>query len=388
MPDTFRLIREEHHPLARVLVFAFDLTEASQIRRIRSLQMLGHLVETAAFRRSNMNADFAPDWPNTDLGFVKNERYGRRVFGILRGIWRMRRQRQTIKAADAIVARNFDLLVIAWASRVLAGATKVPLVYECLDIHGLFSRPGVVGRFMRWCERRLLSRIQLLIVSSPGFITHYFSPIQRYRGAYQVIENKLWFDGPPVARPAKRANQEIMTLGWVGSIRCGPSLKILMQTADLLGNHIAVHIHGNVHRHALPDFDAEVAKRKNVTYFGPYAYPAGLADAYGSCDLVWAQDLWQRGNNSDWLLPNRIYEASWFGCPSVAVADTETGRKIAADRLGFTIDEPDAKALVSLLRTLDHARVGATSRAILEMKDTAFMLRPSDVRAALEPVLG
>jgi hypothetical protein len=42
-------------------------------------------------------------------------------------------------------------------------------------------------------------------------------------------------------------------------------------------------------------------------------------DLHG-CDAVWAQDLWQSGANSDWLLPNRIYEASYFGCPSIALA--------------------------------------------------------------------
>ncbi len=374
--------------MARIFVFGFDLTEASQVRRIKSIQMLGHEVQSAAFQRGNMNANFVPAWHNIDLGFVPNESHGKRIIGILRGIWRVMGHRQALNSADVIMARNFDLLVIAWVTRMLAGAGRVPLIYECLDIHGLFTKTGPVGAAMRWCERRLLARVQLLIVSSPGFVTHYFNAVQGYDGPHVVIENKLWFDGPPVGRPMTRHRHDVLTIGWVGSIRCAPSLKLLMQVADHFGDSVAIRIHGNVHRHVLPDFDAQLANRANVTYFGPYAYPDGLAEVYAACDMVWAQDLWQRGANSDWLLPNRIYEASWFGCPSIAVADTETGRKVATDGLGFTIEKPTAEALIDLIAGLDYDKINDVSERLLAQDDTAFMLRPSDVEAALDHVLG
>ncbi len=349
--------------------------------------MLGHDVISAAFRRGNMNAQFTPDWANIDLGFVANESYGKRIIGILRAIRIVVRKRDALKSVDLIIARNFDLLVVAWAAKSLCGMRDVPLVYECLDIHGLFTKSGPVGAVMRWCERRLLARIQLLIVSSPGFVTHYFAAIQKYCGPHNIIENKLWFDGPPVPRPKRRTPGAVLALGWVGSIRCAPSLRVLMQAADHFGDRITLRIHGNVHRHAVPDFDDEIAKRDNVTYFGTYDYPTGLADVYAGCDLVWAQDLWQRGANSDWLLPNRIYEASWFGCPSIAVADTETGRKVAADGLGFTIDQPTAAALIDLLEDLDRDRIEEISQRLLAMDDARFMLRPADIQDALTPVM-
>lgn len=373
--------------MAHIFIFGFDLTEASQIRRINSIQMLGHDVKSAAFQRGNMNASFVPDWPNIDLGYVPNESHGKRIIGILRGIWRVMKQRHALKEADVIIARNFDLLVVAWITRLLSGAGRVPLVYECLDIHGLFTRTGPIGAIMRWCERRLLARVQLLIVSSPGFISQYFANVQGYHGPHIVIENKLWFDGPPIARPKTRDRHDVLTIGWVGSIRCAPSLKLLMETADYFGERVTIRIHGNVHRHALPDFDGQLASRANVTYFGPYDYPSGLAAVYAACDVVWAQDLWQRGANSDWLLPNRIYEASWFGCPSIAVADTETGRKVAADGLGFTIENPSADALIDLIERLDQSMIDDVSEQLLATDDTAFMLRPTDVKAALDLVL-
>ena len=376
--------------MTEIFVFAFDLTESSQIRRLKSFRTLGYRVRSASFRRENMNTAFVPDWPNIDLGLMQNERYGRRMIGILRGIYRVMKRRDALSEADVIIARNFDLLIIAWITRWMTGQSHVPLVYECLDIHGLFTRPDAVGAAMRWCERRLLARVQLLLVSSPGFMRHYFEAIQGYQGQYAILENKLWFDEDPIPRPPMRRSRSSdtpLTIGWVGSIRCAPSLNLLMETADHFGDRVAIEIHGNIHRHTLPDFDEQIDRRDNVSYFGPYEYPDGLAEVYGRCDLVWAQDLWQRGANSDWLLPNRIYEASWFGCPSIAVAGTETGNKVARNSLGFVVEEPSAKALISLLDGLDRGAVRAMSDSILSMEDTEFRLVPDAIRVALQPAL-
>ena len=318
--------------MASIFVFGFDLGEAAQIRSIRSLLACGHTVRSATMRRRNMNLGFEPEWPNIHLYHVENEHFARRLVTTLAAIAKMARQRDAITGADVIVARNFDMLLIAWATRWLSGERATPLVYECLDIHGLFTRADAFGDLMRWWERRLLGRTDLVIVSSPAFIREYFHRVQDHRGPITLLENKLWFDGPPVPRPgAPRARElgEPLSVGWVGSIRCLPSFRVLLAAADAMGPDLRLRIFGNVHHHAVPSFQAEVARRDNVEYHGSYAYPHGLAAAYAACDLVWAQDLWQRGANSDWLLPNRIYEASWFGCPSVAVADTETGRRVA-----------------------------------------------------------
>ncbi|WP_199221306.1 hypothetical protein [Maritimibacter sp. 55A14] len=103
--------------MARVVVFAFDLNEASQIRRIRSLLQLGHDVQSLAFRRGNMNAGFVPNWANTDLGCVPNESYGKRLLGLVRALRPAYGARRDLKSADVIVARNFDLLILAWLAR-------------------------------------------------------------------------------------------------------------------------------------------------------------------------------------------------------------------------------------------------------------------------------
>jgi len=374
--------------MSRVTFFAFDISEAAQIRRIEAVRMLGHEVVSVSFRRSNMNADFVPEWPDLPLGAVENNAFGRRALRVVSSIMRTWRARAHLDDSKVWIARNFDLLVIAWVTKVLQGRTDVRLVYECLDIHGLFTRPDQIGKVMRAMERFLLRRIALLITSSPGFQKNYFDPVQGFAGPVALIENKLWLGARHLDRPKHpRQSATPLVLGWVGSLRCRTSLRILAEAAAEMGDGLRVHLHGNVHRHAIPDFDVIVAAHPNMTYAGAYAYPDDLAGIYGGCDLVWAQDLWQRGANSDWLLPNRIYEASYFGCPQIAVAGTQTGLRVVEAGQGFVVPTASSDALVGLLESLTPEAVIDRSADLLNRPDALFCLQPAELEKKLAPVL-
>ncbi|MEM1274443.1 MAG: glycosyl transferase [Pseudomonadota bacterium] len=374
--------------MTRVTFFAFDIAEAAQIRRIESIQSLGVDVTSVSFRRSNMNEGFNPHWPDLPLGFQQNNAFLRRGFQAAKAVFKVMRKRAVIADSAVWVARNIDMLAIAWAVKTLLVRRRVKLVYECLDIHSLFTKTGPVGATMRWIERRLLDRIDLLVISSPAFERCYFSQRQTYSGAIALIENKLWLGEAPMPRPAApRRPKDQRVLGWVGSLRCPDSLRILAGAADAMGAELQIRLHGNVHHHALPDFDDIVSRRPNMTYHGPYDYPHDLGPIYTACDLVWAQDLWQRGGNSDWLLPNRIYEASYYGCPSIAVAGMETGRRVAEGNLGITLPAAETGALVTALRDMSAERCRAASQHLLDQPDARFRLTADELRRHLQPVL-
>ncbi len=392
---------------ARIEVFGFDAAEASQIRRIRALRALGHDVRSFTMRRtgaeagtgagpqtgSGMNTGFVPDWPDTSLGQVRHAAMGQRAWAVARAVVRTLPHRARLRQADVIVARNLDMLAIAIAARRLAGS-QAAVVYECLDIHGALTGPGLPGRAMRAAERRLLRGVDMLAVSSPGFVRAYFGPVQGYSGPWALWETKLAGGGLPVRPVVRPVSQEAsagpqkgpLRLGWVGTIRCAPSLALLADLAGRMGDAVEIHIHGIVHRHALPDFDAVLAAHPNMHHHGEYAYPGDLARVYADLDLVWAQDLWQRGANSDWLLPNRIYEASWAGCPSLALAGTETGRKVAQDGLGWCVEAADAGHVQSLLSTLTRADIAARGQALLDRAEADFVQDGSDLQDVITRV--
>lgn len=383
--------RDDAVPI-KLAVFGPDAAEAAQIRRIRSYLDCGFDVQGFTMRRENMNGDFTPFWQNIHLGNATNESPLRRVVAVFRAILTMTRHRRALADCNILVARNLDMLAIALAARTMMARPRPPVIYECLDIHGLMTDTGPKGRILRWIERRFLARTAALILSSPAFLRNYFAPCQKWSGPVALLENKLWIDGSvslprPTPRPAPDPAPHIpdapVVLGWIGTLRCARSLAVLVGAAKALGPRLQIRMHGVVHHHALPAFDEVLARHSNIIYSGPYAYPIGLEEVYRGCDAVWSQDLWQWGTNSSWLLPNRIYEASYFGCPSIAVAGTETGRRVA-DGLGWTVPEPTSEALVALLDGLSRTDLNQARQQLLTRPAQDFVQSCDEIRDAIQ----
>ncbi|KAA8610047.1 glycosyltransferase [Salipiger aestuarii] len=373
----------------KLIVFGFDAAEAAQIRRMRSYLDCGFDVMGFMMRRANMNLDFNPFWENVHLFRTRNGGLPWRAAAVVGSVFKVLMNRRKLAGADAIIARNLDLLAVAVAAQAMT-RPKPPVIYECLDIHDLMTDPGIKGRVTRALERALLARTSALIISSPAFLREYFAPVQDWDGPVALIENKLWIEDGGPERPAPRVGSAPsewtadapLRLAWVGTLRCARSLAILAETADRMGDGVRIALHGAVHHHAVPEFEATLGACPNMTWHGAYAYPDDLAPIYAASDLVWAQDLWQWGTNSTWLLPNRIYEASYFGCPSIAVAGTETGRRVE-NGLGWTVPEPSAEALCALLARLSPADVFARRQALLTRPASEFRQTAEEITNAL-----
>lgn len=383
MIDDFRTMSTEDLTQIRgtgpqICFFAPDVAEIAQRRRIKGFRAAGFDVVSVSFTKRDGQMTTAPDWPNLSLGRVQNNHLIRRFWRILFALPKLLFHSRRIHRADLIIARNLDMFILAWITRLVC-LSRTPLVYECLDIHDVFTRGGMGSMIARWVERRFLARSRALIVSSPGFRDAYFKGQQRYSGSCHLVENKLWFDRAPPERPTLEPRpKRPLTLGWTGSIRCLPSFELLLDLAKRMPKNVHLEIHGQVHRHAIPNFDERIARVRNVTYHGGYIYPHGLHMVYERLDLIWAQDLWQEGANSNWLLPNRIYEAAWFGCPTIAVSSTQTGQRIDAQGLGWTIPAATPEALVALLTSLTPAAVQEAKEKLLGMPDAHFRLFPED----------
>ncbi|GLO72360.1 glycosyl transferase family 1 [Phaeobacter inhibens] len=372
--------------MARLVCFASDLTDVAQLRRLASFQALGHEVISVASRKGPLPV---VNWQNIDLGEIGQHGLLRRGRLALATALRDPRLAPLVQQADLLVARNVDMLALAAALRLRCGATA-PIAYEVLDIHSLFEGASLKSRMARWGERRLMAGAEVLWLSSPGFYTGYFAPVQGYSGPWHLVENKMVVL-EDMARPVPNdrvSGGDALQLGWIGAIRCRPSFELLLCVAEQMGQAVEVHIHGKIHDHVLPDFHARIAGLGNVIFHGAYAYPHGLAACYDNCDVVWAQDLWQMGDplqsgNSDLLLPNRIYEAGWHGCPVIAVSGTETGHKIEATGQGWTLGSADAEALIRCLQDLTPSEIAAARQRIAELPETVFRQTPADVVALL-----
>lgn len=345
-------------PLRRLAFFGHDARESTIIKRVESLRLHGCHVTTFMFARKRFENANWQAWDHVHLGYTVDRNYARRLPKLLIGLLRTVPHLKALRNADAIYARNIDMMLLALAARTLA-RSKAPLAYEVLDIQRAFLGGRAVNRVFRAVERMLLRRTSLLVVSSPDFMTQYFEPLQGYRGEWHLLENKIAAKqlGSVVRPPAEAAKPAgpPWVIGWFGTLRCTKSLAILSEVADRLGDRVRIYLRGRPSEEDLPLslIEETVRGRPNMAFEGPYRNPADLADIYGRVHFSWCVDFLDDGTNSTWLLPNRLYEGGYFGTVALACARTATGRKVDRDGLGVVLEQPLAQSVSAFLERLD-----------------------------------
>jgi len=373
---------------SHIVFFGHDAADAAIRRRMHSFAQDGCNAVGFMMRRK---APKPTEWTNIDLGQTQNGAFAQRIAMIFKGADRaVAEGEQALRAADVFYARNLDMLASAFlAKRKLK--LKTPVIYECLDVHRLMVGTGAVARILRFVERRLLKRCAGLVVSSPGFLKHYFEV--HHKGLYHahLVENRLVSGADYGPRPTETlsAVDRPLQLGWYGILRCSRSLNLLAGLADKLGDSIEIHLYGKVATNEIPDFDAVVARRKNMFFAGAYKSPEDLATIYQASDLVWAGDFMEAGYNSVWLLPNRLYEGGYYATPAIAPAGTQTGIWLEAHKCGFTIKEPLEETLPELVQHLQgHSEeIKQRQEALLDLPSETFIQPHGEMGSIIAHVL-
>jgi succinoglycan biosynthesis protein ExoL len=371
----------------RLTYLVHDLGDAAVRRRLRMFQIGGAEPTLAGFRRGAEPPLEVEGAAPLDLGRTHDARLLER--GVSVGRWWLdpARLAPAFAGAEAVVARNLECLALAVRARDRF-APAAPVVYECLDIHRLMTAPGPAGALMRAAERGLTAACDLLIVSSPAFLSAYFEPYGQAALPSLLVENKP-LDDP--ARPPARARRgpppgPPWRIGWYGAIRCARSLALLRELAARLDGLVEVVVRGRPTPAVFPDFDAEVAGAPHLGWGGPYRSPEDLADLYGDVHFTWGFDFYEAGLNSTWLLPNRLYEGGLYGAVPLAQASVETGRRLAARGLGVLLEEPLAPQLERFFRTLTAERWATLRAAVLRTPRSAWACSPDECRAVVDTI--
>lgn len=367
-----------------VAYFGHDVSDAAIKRRVGAFRGDGLNVIGFMKRRSDTAQ---ADWQNVDLGRTHDGALLARIVSIFTGVFRTWKARKQLKTADAIVARNLDMLACAVMARGVSGSSA-PIVYECLDVHRLMCRQDIVGGTLRKIEAWLMTRVSGLMVSSPAFLSEYFEKYHADAYRSRLVENRLVpemlaaLHGKDGARDVPTADNDTaikkLRLGWVGILRCSRSLDILCQLAAQYPDHLQIDLHGIPSGVEVPDFEDRIAPYQNIVFHGRYRSPEDLDHIYGNMDLVWSIDFMEAGYNSLWLLPNRIYEGGYFSVPSVAVDGTETARWVAEREGGFVLQEPLLESASDLVqKLLATPDLIGKKRAALSALDRSAFVQPS-----------
>ncbi|RWX79316.1 glycosyl transferase family 1 [Neorhizobium lilium] len=368
----------------RVLYLAHDLVDAAIRRRVLTLKAGGAEVDVAGFQRGGNLLAEQDGVASLVLGETADGRFAQRMGAVAAARFSLKRKLAGLSRPDVIIARNLETLALAEPAAAFFGG-GVPVVYECLDIHRLLLDDGAKGRAMRLAQRHFARNASLLITSSPAFVENFFKPRSGLDLPVLLLENKVLMLDPDQAgvpaAPRAAPQGKPWRIGWFGAIRCAKSLAILTEFARRMEGRVEIVLRGRPAYSEFADFDAQVAAAPHVEFHGSYRNPEDLAAIYGDVHFTWAIDFFEEGLNSDWLLPNRLYEGGLHGVVPIALASTETGRFVSSRKIGLTLDGAEPESLVTLFNGMTDERYEKLTAAVAAIDRSQWVTSPTDCRA-------
>lgn len=357
-----------------IAYFVHELADAAVSRRVRMLGTAGRGVVLLGFERARGGSSSRQS-AGIVLGRTYNNRLLARALSLLLAIPRAWRNRNAWLSAEMFLARNLEMLALVMLLTRLT-RPRARIVYECLDIHRLMLAKSLPGVILRALERFCLARTALVITSSPAFERNYFRAVQRFGGDILLAENKVLTLTEAPASTAAPAGPP-WTIAWCGVLRCKQSFDVLRAAAQNLDGRLRVELWGRPALDQIPDFREAVDASPNMTFHGPYA-PERLQEIYASVHFAWAIDFYEAGANSDWLLPNRLYESIAFGAVPIAIAGVETARWLDEHRVGVVLDPPLASTFQAFINQLTPDMYQSQRHALAHLPPESTRLTAHD----------
>ncbi|MFD2234843.1 glycosyl transferase family 1 [Phaeospirillum tilakii] len=362
-----------------VVYLVHDLGNGNVERRVRTFLAGGGRVRLLGFRRGEAPVAEVAGVAATDLGRTHDSRLALRAVQVIRAAFGLAVWGRACRGADLVVARNLEMLLLAWLARRLF-APRAGLVYELIDIHSLMVGDGPLSVALRGLERWLLRDCGRILISSPAFAERYLDQFQLGHPPVVLVENKVY---PARAAVASRPPGPPWRIGWFGNLRCRRSLDVLIALARRFSDTVEIDLRGGLCCEALASLPDEVRPYPNIVWHGGYR-GEDLADIYAKVHFCWAIDYYQEGLNSSWLLPNRLYESCLHGSVPIAVASVETGRWLARHDLGVRLDESVEAAMIVFLSNLTPAGYVRLTGQLAASDPRLFRLDESECRDLIE----
>ena len=346
----------------------------------------GARVTLAGFRRTAEPVGDVEGLVPIDLGVTRDGRFAQRMAALAKAAVAIGSALRGVSRPDLIIARNLEMLALAERAKARFSGGAVPVVYECLDIHRLVLGDNLAGRALRGAERYLGRDVRLLLTSSPAFVSHYFEPYGQIAAPVELLENK-YFElsrGAAVLGGQPGPGSPPWRIGWFGALRCRRSLELLAAFSRRAQGRFEIVLRGRPALSEFPDFHGFVQSEPHLSFQGPYRNPEDMAAIYGAVHFAWAIDFFEEGQNSTWLLPNRLYEGCRFGAVPISMSDTETARFLDRRRIGLRLKEPTVESLEDALGGMNEARFKDLQVAVLGQNPKTWSYDRSDCLALVE----
>ncbi|MDX5401580.1 MAG: glycosyl transferase [Rhodobacterales bacterium] len=374
--------------MTRILYLVHDLDDPATERRASMLQTGGADVDLVGFRRGTSPLARKAKV----LGRTYNGKFLQRGWSALRVIGQAR-QLARDHQPDAILVRSFEMLPLARRIQAVSPRHRTPrIIYEVLDVHHLMLGRGVVSATLRSIERRLCRKVDRVLVSSMRFNAEYLRRYDQIGAPPLLVENKVWNAGavnsPPRGAAAPRSDPDSITIGWFGILRCTASLRCLDALCRHSDGRIKLILRGRPALDSIPDFHQTVQNNPHMAFYGAYSYPDDLPRIYGEVDIAWLIDRMDAGANSDWLLPNRLYESCAHGVVPLALAQTETGHYLQRAGIGLQLPALDVASVIDLLSRVDDRALAGLRAQVTAKRPSTWRVTQADCERLVDVLAG
>lgn len=373
------------------LYLVHDLADPAVRRRLMMFQAGGADVAIAGFRRSQAPITLIEDVAPIELGQTENGNFVQRAVAVVKSTLSIRSRFGHLAKPDVIIARNLEMLVIAVRLKSFFGSPEIKIAYECLDIHRLMLRTDQMGSALRGLEHRLLRHVSIIITSSPAFVRNYFRPLADVTQPIEIVENKhleLANVSTTDGTLAGARTHSPWKIGWFGALRCKRSLEVLSEFTQEQQGKFVIVLRGIPSLDVFPDFHEFVEAQPFMSFEGRYKNPEDLSAIYEDVHFSWVIDLFEAGQNSAWLLPNRLYEGCRFAAVPIAVTSTETAEFLSSKLIGITMEELSASELSRVLSTLTSEQYYAHRNAVTALPKKQWVCDLKDCEALVSKIVG
>ncbi|MDQ6477578.1 hypothetical protein [Dyadobacter sp. LHD-138] len=325
----------------KVLFISNNWADAHQQTRLHGLTQSGFIMTCLAVFRNYYPVKY-PLLP-ISLGEIAHAHYAKRS----RIYWRLFIQLwKNADYNDCVYVYGFDLLLTTVIYKTFS-RQKIRIIYEIPDIRELFFAENIAGKLIRKIEQIIIPHIDQLVVTSPEFVSEYFTKHRKICVKhYLVIENKVHSGQLPedtfVNTPMNCFNRKIR-IGYFGVLRCKNSLNCLISLAEK--NQFEIILRGIFMPDTSP-FEEKIKNSRNIFYYGPYQVPEHLRMIYNKVDIVWGAYPFSKNETGNhlWARTNRFYESLFFKKPIIlqkGTADADKARQLGSIALEIDMKNED-----------------------------------------------
>lgn len=347
--------------------------DAHQQTRLNALLKMNLVILSIAVFRNyyTANAQCAPIF----IGNVRHAFYGKRISVYVLLFYQLTKNSNS---KDFLYVFGFDLMLICLVFRFISGK-KVKVIYEVPDIREMFFSQSISGKTIRWIEKKVIPKIDLLVVTSPDFLFNYFTGLRNILIQNSlIIENKIHpeeVEKLPASKLETHKLDRKIRIGYFGVLRCGASLDCLIKLAQYGDFEIILRgIFMPLTRH----YEKIILYEKHISYLGPYQAPKDLSFIYSMVDVVWASYPFSQNTvgNHLYARTNRFYESLYFKKPFIVQKGTADAHSSAlTEQIALEINLENEEETISLLQaSLTHDKLAEFHKNLFNVPENHYQI--------------